>query len=150
MVIFQLFHTQKCLLRNSTSTSLPSSPNPDGCDVYLAGAVPEHCLPNPTRQKTRQPPRTASSRPCKRVCCAVFAISGSTEDADSCVARVIQEELSQDLITKGLLSDWFSRDDEAAPQVPLRKKPNPRNVANAEKAEELERELERYDVSFVW
>lgn len=59
-------------------------------------------------------------------------------------ARVIQAELSQDLITKGVLSDWFSRDDDAAPQVPLRKKPNPRNVANAAKAEELERELERY------
>lgn len=65
-------------------------------------------------------------------------------EADICVARVIQEELSQDLITKGILSDWFSRDDDATPQVPLRKKPNPRNVANAAKAEELESELERY------
>lgn len=64
--------------------------------------------------------------------------------ADSLVARVIQAELSQDFITKGILSDWFSRDDEVAPQVPLRKKPNPRNLANAAKAEELERELERY------
>ena len=58
-------------------------------------------------------------------------------------ARVIQDELSQDLITKGILSDWFSRDDSAPPRVPLRKCPNPRNVANAAKAEELERELER-------
>lgn len=56
---------------------------------------------------------------------------------------MIQEELSQDLITKGILSDWFSRDEEVAPQAPLRKKPNPRNVANAAKVEELERELER-------
>ena len=58
-------------------------------------------------------------------------------------ARIIQEELSQDLTTKGILSDWFSRDDSAPPQIPLRKKPNPRNIANAAKAEELERELER-------
>lgn len=63
--------------------------------------------------------------------------------ANKAVARVIQEELSQDLITKGVLSDWFSRDESAPPQAPLRKKPNPRNLANAAKAEELERELER-------
>ncbi|KAK4546932.1 hypothetical protein LTR36_001664 [Oleoguttula mirabilis] len=58
-------------------------------------------------------------------------------------ARVIQAELSQDLITKGMLSDWFSRDEAVPPQVPLKKKPNPRNVTNTSKAEELERELER-------
>lgn len=57
---------------------------------------------------------------------------------------MIQEELSQDLITKGVLSDWFSRDESAPSAIPLLKKPNPRNVANATKAEELERELERY------
>jgi kinetochore protein Mis13/DSN1 len=44
-----------------------------------------------------------------------------------------------------MLSDWFSRDDEPQQQVALRKKPNPRNIANAAKAIELERELERYD-----
>ncbi|KAK5124790.1 hypothetical protein LTR85_001503 [Meristemomyces frigidus] len=58
-------------------------------------------------------------------------------------ARVIQAELSQDLITKGTLSDWFSRDETVPPQIPLKKKPNPRNLNNASKAEELERELER-------
>lgn len=59
-------------------------------------------------------------------------------------ARVIQEELSLDLVSKGTLSDWFSRDDEPQAQASLVKKPNPRNVANTAKAEELERELERY------
>jgi kinetochore protein Mis13/DSN1 len=59
-------------------------------------------------------------------------------------ARVIQEELSIDLISNGLLSDWFSRDESVTPQIPLKKKANPRNIANAAKAEELERELERY------
>ncbi|PPJ53889.1 hypothetical protein CBER1_04608 [Cercospora berteroae] len=58
-------------------------------------------------------------------------------------AHVIQEELSQSLMTNGTLSDWFSRDESVPPQIPLRKKANPRNVANAAKAEELERELER-------
>ncbi|PIB02525.1 Kinetochore protein mis13 [Cercospora beticola] len=58
-------------------------------------------------------------------------------------AHVIQEELSQSLMTNGTLSDWFSRDESIPPQIPLRKKANPRNVANAAKAEELERELER-------
>ncbi|KAK5170452.1 uncharacterized protein LTR77_005040 [Saxophila tyrrhenica] len=58
-------------------------------------------------------------------------------------ARVIQEELASDLVTKGILSDWFSRDDDVPPVAPLQKRPNPRNIANAAKAEELERELER-------
>ena len=66
------------------------------------------------------------------------------------IARVIQEELSRDLVSKGTLSDWFSRDDEPQQQVALRKKPNPRNIANAAKAEELERELERYVTSEIY
>ncbi len=49
------------------------------------------------------------------------------------------------MVSKGTLSDWFSRDDEPQQQVALRKKPNPRNIANAAKAEELEKELERYE-----
>lgn len=67
-------------------------------------------------------------------------------ETNVCAARVIQAELSSDLVTNGLLSDWYSRDESAPPQIPLRKKPNPRNVANAAKAEELERELERYAI----
>jgi kinetochore protein Mis13/DSN1 len=47
-------------------------------------------------------------------------------------------------MNNGTLSDWFSRDDAAPRPVPLRKKANPRNIANAAKAEELERQLERY------
>ena len=62
--------------------------------------------------------------------------------ADIDVARVIQAELSNDLVTNGTLSDWFSRDEAAPPAIPLRKAPNPRNIANTAKAEELERELE--------
>ncbi|KAK4923977.1 hypothetical protein LTR49_008922 [Elasticomyces elasticus] len=58
-------------------------------------------------------------------------------------ARVIQAELSQDLVAKGMLSDWFSRDEGELPLVPLRRAANPRNVANAAKAEELEGELAR-------
>jgi kinetochore protein Mis13/DSN1 len=46
-----------------------------------------------------------------------------------------------------MLSDWFSRDDEPQQQVALRKKPNPRNIANAAKAVELELELERYGIT---
>jgi kinetochore protein Mis13/DSN1 len=63
--------------------------------------------------------------------------------ANKMIARVIIEELAQDFVTKGSLSDWFSRDESAPPRLPLRKKPNPRNVANAAKAEELEKELAR-------
>lgn len=64
--------------------------------------------------------------------------------ADNELARVIQTEIAQDLITKGVLSDWFSRDEQPQQPLVLRKKPNPRNIANAAKIEELERELERY------
>ncbi|KAK4557075.1 hypothetical protein LTR86_006056 [Recurvomyces mirabilis] len=70
-------------------------------------------------------------------------VDGEIVLADMTAARVIQEELSQDLVTKGTLSDWFSRDETVIPKIPLRKKPNPRNIANAAKAEELEKELER-------
>jgi hypothetical protein len=41
------------------------------------------------------------------------------------------------------MSEWFNR-EEAAPTI-LVKKPNPRNIQNATKLEELEREIERYE-----
>lgn len=58
-------------------------------------------------------------------------------------ARVIQAELAQDLVSRGILSDWFSR-DESTDVKSVKKAPNPRNVTNASKAEELEAELDRY------
>lgn len=58
-------------------------------------------------------------------------------------ARVIQAELAQDLVSRGVLSDWFSRDESADVKTTVKKAPNPRNVTNASKAEELEAELER-------
>jgi len=82
-----------------------------------------------------------SSRRYKLVRASLYKCNVAITDIGT--ARVIQEELAQDLITNGSLSDWFSRDESAPSQIPLRKKPNPRNVANAAKAEELERELAR-------
>nr|POE80903.1 kinetochore protein mis13 [Quercus suber] len=41
------------------------------------------------------------------------------------------------------LSNWFGRDEQTPTQIPLRRKANPRNFANAAKAVELEQELER-------
>ncbi|KAI5369862.1 Putative kinetochore-associated protein Dsn1/Mis13 [Septoria linicola] len=61
-------------------------------------------------------------------------------------AHAIQEELSQSLMMNGTLSDWFSRDESVPTRRPLRKKANPRNLANREKVDELERELERLTV----
>lgn len=57
---------------------------------------------------------------------------------------MIQEELSQDLVSNASLSYWFGRESSPSPRIPLRKKPNPRNEANLAKADELERELDRY------
>lgn len=60
----------------------------------------------------------------------------------SSAARVIQEELLKEFGTKSELSSWFDRED-TAPAV-LVKKPNPRNLQNAEKLHQLEAELARY------
>lgn len=52
---------------------------------------------------------------------------------------MIQEELLNEFGTKSELSSWFER-EETAPVV-LVKKPNPRNIQNAEKLQQLEAEL---------
>ena len=62
--------------------------------------------------------------------------------ADSKVpARVIQEELLNEFGTRNNLSYWYDRED-TVPAV-LVKKPNPRNIHNAEKLQQLEAELAR-------
>src|SRR5215471_16851239 len=60
-------------------------------------------------------------------------------------ARVIQEELLKDLGDRSELSDWFSR-EETTPAVVV-KKPNPKNIQNAEKIKELEEQIQRYVIS---
>jgi len=44
------------------------------------------------------------------------------------------------------LSDWFGREDKEPPAVVV-KKPNPRNIQNAEKIKELEEQIQRYVVA---
>ncbi|KAI9680668.1 MAG: hypothetical protein M1817_004108 [Caeruleum heppii] len=56
-------------------------------------------------------------------------------------ARVIQEELIKDFANRSEMSDWFSRED--LPPTAIVKKPHPRNVENARKIAELEREVKR-------
>lgn len=58
------------------------------------------------------------------------------------LARVIQEELLNEFGSKNELSSWFDRED-VAPTVVV-KKPNPRNIQNADKLQQLEAELARY------
>ncbi|KAI9836929.1 MAG: hypothetical protein M1838_004948 [Thelocarpon superellum] len=66
----------------------------------------------------------------------------SSEDGNArLAARVIQEELLRDFSNRSEMSDWFSRED-TAPAVVV-KKPNPRNVANVAKIQELEKQLQR-------
>jgi kinetochore protein Mis13/DSN1 len=64
-------------------------------------------------------------------------------------ARVIQEELLKDLANRSELSDWFSREDTAPPPAVVVKKPNPKNVQNAEKIKELEEQIHRYVAIFL-
>ena len=62
---------------------------------------------------------------------------------DNCfTARVIQEELLNEFSSRNNLSYWYDRED-TTPTV-LVKKPNPRNIQNAEKLLQLEAELARY------
>lgn len=63
----------------------------------------------------------------------------------STIARVIQEELLKDFANNSELSDWFGREDANPPSVVVRK-PNPKNVQNAEKIKELEEQIQRYVV----
>ncbi|KAL1998462.1 hypothetical protein VTN02DRAFT_6129 [Thermoascus thermophilus] len=80
--------------------------------------------------------------------CATRALgekpSGSRSDDESArlAARVIQEELLKDFANVSELSDWFGREDKEPPAVVV-KKPNPRNIQNAEKIKELEEQIQR-------
>lgn len=62
--------------------------------------------------------------------------------ADMEIARWIQDELLKDFSTNSELSNWFSREDVNPPTVVV-KKPNPRNVQNAEKIKDLEEQIQR-------
>lgn len=60
---------------------------------------------------------------------------------------MIQEELLKELGSKSELSDWFGRQETTPPPVVV-KKPNPKNVQNAEKLKELEDHIQRYNLTF--
>lgn len=66
------------------------------------------------------------------------------ESSARSAARVIEEELLQDLAKNTDLSDWFTRDDVNPTSAPLPQRPNPKNVANSAKIAELEGQLARY------
>ncbi|KAB8254268.1 Mis12-Mtw1 protein family-domain-containing protein [Aspergillus pseudonomiae] len=78
--------------------------------------------------------------------CATRAMSdkrGRSEDASArLAARVIQEELLKDFSTNSQLSNWFEREDVNPPAV-IVKKPNPKNIQNADKIKELEEQIQR-------
>ncbi|QSS58886.1 Mis12-Mtw1 domain-containing protein [Histoplasma capsulatum] len=57
-------------------------------------------------------------------------------------SRVIQEELLEDFANRPELSDWFGRQETTPPAVVV-KKPNPRNIQNAEKIKELEEQIHK-------
>ena len=66
------------------------------------------------------------------------------EDASAvAAARVIEEELLKDLANRSELSDWFSREDIVEPPKELPERPNPKNVQNAEKIQELQLQIKR-------
>lgn len=58
------------------------------------------------------------------------------------IARAIQEELLNAFSSRNNLSYWYDREDTTP--IAVVKKPNPRNIQNAEKLQQLEAELARY------
>ncbi|KAI9729475.1 MAG: hypothetical protein M1834_006856 [Cirrosporium novae-zelandiae] len=69
--------------------------------------------------------------------------TGHFEDAsERLAARAIQEELLKDFSNRSELSDWFSR-EETTP-IAIVKKPNPQNIQNQSKIQELEEQLKRF------
>jgi kinetochore protein Mis13/DSN1 len=56
---------------------------------------------------------------------------------------VIQEELLKDFSTNSELSNWFGREDVHPPSMVVRK-PNPKNIQNADKIKELDEQIQRY------
>ncbi|EER38601.1 Mis12-Mtw1 family protein [Histoplasma capsulatum H143] len=68
--------------------------------------------------------------------------SRSGDESARLAARVIQEELLEDFANRPELSDWFGRQETTPPAVVV-KKPNPRNIQNAEKIKELEEQIHK-------
>ncbi|KKZ61499.1 hypothetical protein EMCG_03900 [[Emmonsia] crescens] len=68
--------------------------------------------------------------------------SRSGDESARLAARVIQEELLEDFANRPELSDWFGRQETMPPAVVV-KKPNPRNIQNAEKIKELEEQIHK-------
>lgn len=62
---------------------------------------------------------------------------------------MIQEELLKDLGTRSELSDWFGRQESTPPPVVV-KKPNPKNLQNAEKLRDLEEHIQRSVSTLVY
>ncbi|OJD15134.1 hypothetical protein AJ78_04591 [Emergomyces pasteurianus Ep9510] len=68
--------------------------------------------------------------------------SRSGDESARLAARVIQEELLEDFANRPELSDWFGRQEITPPAVVI-KKPNPRNIQNAQKIKELEEQIQK-------
>ncbi|EZF33405.1 kinetochore protein [Trichophyton mentagrophytes] len=68
--------------------------------------------------------------------------SRSEDESARLAARVIQEELLKDFGDRSDLTDWFSRPETTTPAVVI-KKPNPKNIQNADKIKELEEHIRR-------
>ncbi|QKX57000.1 uncharacterized protein TRUGW13939_04108 [Talaromyces rugulosus] len=68
--------------------------------------------------------------------------SSSVDEDARREARFIKEKLIEDFANKSALSDWFSREDAPTPTVVV-KKPNPKNIQNAEKIKKLEEQILR-------
>ena len=58
-------------------------------------------------------------------------------------ARAIQDQLLKDFGARSEFSDWFSREDEPKPPIPVVLQPNPRNVDYDTKIATLQAKIER-------
>ncbi|KAI9757661.1 MAG: hypothetical protein M1815_000308 [Lichina confinis] len=67
----------------------------------------------------------------------------ATKDDDAQTAHGMLKELVKDFARRSEMSDWFDRKEATPPPRPKEKKPNPRNVANLGRIQQLEEQLMR-------
>lgn len=122
------------LIDSGNSTALPHS-EVEISDFYKH--IESEGLPEPRRMKQLL-------TWCATRCLDQKPMGQNFDDASAvAAARVIEEEVLKDLANRSDLSHWFSREDVVEPPKELPERPNPKNLQNTEKIEELQLQIKR-------
>ena len=122
------------LIDSGNSSALPHS-EVEISDFYKH--IESEGLPEPRRMKQLL-------TWCATRCLDQKSMGQEFDDASAvAAARVIEEELLKDLANRSELSDWFSREDAVEPPKEIPERPNPKNLQNAEKIQELQMQIKK-------